>query len=469
MTAGTAPGVGPPAVAAPAARAAPAVPAVPAVPATADAAIEALLGLARPHAATAAGRAADVVRAALGEFASVQTALTEALVASQDRLLAVKALTQVNLRDVAGREAVTRLLDRALALTGASTVLLLEEDSVATAAGDLSDLPGLTAVATAAIAAAPGRSLRTVAGDAAIIGRLDVDTRSAWHLAYFRPPGRRFATSDLPLVESIGAALGIALAFIELHRRELARAAVAREHELASALAQSAIPHRTPVSDAVDIFARTTPASLTGGDFYVFEQTGGSIWFAVGDVAGKGLPAAMFMTRAVAACRVAFLAHRGETVDAAFARVQDELYEHLDDAGLFLTLVLGFVREGCGTVSLVNAGHSPVVLVQDGTPRTLRASVPPVGIVRRAPVPATLTLRGHDCLIVGTDGLVEQEDPADAMFGYDRFGALCHRSHTLPAAQIGAHIFDEVSRFAAGRAASDDSTLVVLKHLGTAA
>lgn len=453
----TAPGLGPPGWV------------EPAPPATAEAAVEALLGLALPHATTAAGRAAGVVRAALGEFASVQNALTEALVASQDRLLAMKAFTQVNLRDVAGREAITRLLGRALTLTGASTVLLLEDDGVTTAAGDVSDLDGLLAVAREAIRAAPDRALRTVAGDAAIIGSLDVDTSSTWHLAYFRPPGRRFGTSDLPLVESIGAALGIVLAFIELHRRELARAAVAREHELASALAQSAIPTHPPVSASVDIFARTTPASLTGGDFYAFEQTGGSIWFAVGDVAGKGLPAAMFMTRAVAACRVAFLAHRDEPAAAAFARVQDELFEHLEEAGLFLTLVLGVVRERCGSVELVNAGHSPVVLVQDDTARTVRASMPPMGIVRRTPMPTTLTLRGHDCLVVGTDGLVEQEDPADAMFGYDRFGALCHRTHRLPAPQIGEHIFAEVSRFADGRAASDDSTLVVLKHLGAAA
>lgn len=440
-----------------------------AAPATAEAAVEALLGLALPHATTAAGRAAGVVRAALGEFASVQAALTEALVASQDRLLAMKTFTQVNLRDVAGREAVARLLGRALTLTGASTVLLLEEDTVATAVGDVDGLDDLVDLARAAIRAAPDRMLRTVAGDSAIIGSLDVDTSSAWHLAYFRPAGRRFATSDLPLVESIGAALGIVLAFIELHRRELARAAVAREHEVASALAQSAITARPPASARVDIFARTTPASLTGGDFYVFERTGGSIWFAVGDVAGKGLPAAIFMTRAVAACRVAFLAHRDEAVTAAFTRVQDELFDHLEDAGLFLTLVLGVVREDCGTVSLVNAGHSPVVLVQDGTPQVVRASVPPMGIVRRTPVPTTATLSGHDCLVVGTDGLVEQEDPADTMFGYERFGELCHRHHTRPAPEIGGDIFAEVTRFAAGRPASDDSTLVVLKRLAAAA
>lgn len=439
-----------------------------AAPVSAAAAVDALLGLTAPHVATAARRAAAVVRDALGEFATVQTALTEALVASQDRLMAVKALTQVDLRDVGGREAIARLLGRALLLTGASTVLLLEQDTVATAAGDLTDLDELTELARQAIAQAPGAPLRAVAGDGVIIGRLDVDAASTWNLAYFRPPGHRFATSDLPLVETIDAALGVVLAVSELHRRELARAAVAREHELASGLAQSAIPDRPPVSDTVDIFARTTPASLTGGDFFTFEHTGEAIWFAVGDISGKGLPAAMFMTRAVAACRVAFLAHRDEPVTAAFRRVEDELFDHLDEAGVFLTLVLGSIRQECGTVSLVNAGHSPVVVVQDGRTQVVRASVPPLGIVRRAPVPKTLRLRGDDCLVIGTDGLVEQEDADEVMFGYDRFDALCHQVHTGPSAQVGERIFAEVAGFAAGRAAGDDATLVVLKHTGTA-
>ncbi|WP_420123609.1 PP2C family protein-serine/threonine phosphatase [Nakamurella sp.] len=442
----------------------------PLVPATPESAIDLLLSHVPATAGAVASRAAGVLRSGLADLTSVQAELTEALIASQDRFLAIKALTQVNLRDVAGREAIGRLLGRALDLTGAATVLLLKEDEVATGAGDLSDAESLATVARRAVAHAPDDVLRTAAGDGAIIGSLDVDTAGAWHVAYFRPRGHRFATADLPLVEAINATIGVALAFAELYHRELTRAAVAREHELASALAQSAIVARPPVSARVEIFARTAPASLTGGDFYVFEHTGAAIWFAVGDVAGKGLPAAMVMTKAVAACRVAFLAHRDEPVTAAFARVQDELHDHLDEAGVFLTLLLGSIDEVSGTVCLVNAGHSPVVLVQDGRPRLVRASTPPMGILRdRLPVPATFSLRGDDCLVVGTDGLVEQEDPDEAMFGYDRFGELCHRSHTLPAAQIGEAIFATVAGFAAGRAASDDSTLVVLKHGGAAA
>ncbi|GLZ36704.1 PP2C family protein-serine/threonine phosphatase [Actinokineospora sp. NBRC 105648] len=444
-------------------------------PLSADAAIELLLTaascdrLSPPRSTVAAHRAAAVVRGAIRDLESLQAALTEALVASQDRLLAMKTIAKVDFQGVASDEAIGLLLGRALALTDASAVLLLQADTVVDAAGDASAVEVCAEVARQAIAQGPGELLRTVAGDSAIVGSLDVDITTGWHVAYFRPTDRPFVTTDIPLVEAINSALGVLLAFNETHRREQVAATVAREHELASVLAQSVITDAPPTSATLDIFARTEPASLAGGDFYVFGQTNEAIWFAVGDVAGKGLPAAILMTRAVTTCRATFLSHRGRSVIDAYAQLEDELFDHLDDAGLFVTLVMGFVCEGSGTVSLVNAGHSPVVHVHDGIASAVPASLPPTGIVRhRVPALSTFTLRGDDCLVMGSDGLVEQADPAEAMFGYDRFDALCQRTHALPASRIGDSVFDAVAEFAAGTPASDDSTLVVVKHRGTA-
>ncbi|OLF07067.1 PP2C family protein-serine/threonine phosphatase [Actinophytocola xanthii] len=444
-------------------------------PVSADEAIELLLTLAsrnphsRPRSSAAAHRAAALVRDTIGGLESLQVALTEALVASQDRLLAMKALAKVNFRGLASDEAISQLVEKALVLTDTSAVLLLEANRVAAAAGETSELETWAEVARQGIARAPDELLRTVAGDSAIIGTLDIDTTSTWHVAYFRPVDRPFATTDIPLVEAINSALGVVLAFNELHRREQARATVAREHELASVLAQSVITDELPASETLDIFARATPAALTGGDFYVFGQANDAIWFTVGDVAGKGLPAAMLMTRAVTVCRNTFLAHRNESVIDAFTHIEDELFDYLDDAGVFITLTVGTVEEGSGAVSLVNAGHSPVVYVHDGLAHPVPASLPPMGIVRRrVPGISTFTLSGEDCLIMGSDGLVEQADPKDVMFGYDRFNALCQNTHALPASRIGNTVFEAVAAFAAGTQASDDSTLVVLKHPGVA-
>ena len=413
--------------------------------------------------AAAVHAAAALIRATIAELDSTQAALAEALIASQDRLLAVKALAQVNVRRVGSDGFLDVLLDQALALTGASQVLLFDSGMVSGTRGDAADLDGHVEIVRRAIATSPTGALVSTAGDRAMVGALDPDDGGQRHIAFFRPAERPFSTTDIPLVEAISAALGVRLALAQLHRRELEQAVVEREHQLASALAQSAITVDPPRSPAVDLFARTVPASLTGGDFFVFGRADGILWFAVGDVAGKGLPAAMLMTRAVAACRVAFLGHPSPSVPEVFARIEDDLYSHLDDAGLFITLVVGAVDEDSRAVSVVNAGHSPVVLVQGGSVVPVPSSVPPLGVLRgRVPEVCAFTLDARDRLVVGTDGLVEQAGPDAELFGYDRFDELCRSSARLTPAGIGAEVFATLADFASGTAASDDATLIVV-------
>ncbi|TXK17257.1 PP2C family protein-serine/threonine phosphatase [Homoserinibacter sp. GY 40078] len=433
----------------------------------ADAAIDLLLSLAAhgplPDPPAEATHAAQVIREALDELTSTQGALTEALVASQDRLLAVEALARINVQGVASAETLGLLLDKSLALTGASQVLFLEDMAVTMTRGATDQLDEHARIAVSTIAAQPDKLLRIVESSCAVVGTLDPDGDAERHVAFFRPSDSPFSTADIPLIQAIDSALGVLLAFNDLHDRELAQAAVEREHQLASVLAQSAIADEAPRSSAVDIFARTVPASLTGGDFYTFGRADGAIWFAVGDVAGKGLPAAMLMTRAVAACRVAFLANRGGGLVEVFAGIEDELFPHLDDAGVFITLTVGVIDESTRRLSLVNAGHSPVLLVHDDSAEPIPASVPPIGVVRhRVPRVSSFALDGRDYLLVGSDGLTEQCDRGDHQFGYERLAELCRESAGRTSRHIGETIFDHVDGFAAGHPASDDRTLVVI-------
>jgi serine phosphatase RsbU (regulator of sigma subunit) len=411
--------------------------------------------------------AATVVRESIRGFESMQSELTSALIASQDRILAMKSLAQINVQGIASYQTIGALLDTALALTGSRLVLLLDDDRVTALAGDTADLEANKAVALRAITDAPADLFRSAVADSAMMCTLDPDGNAERYVAFFRGADRPFSTTDMPLLESVVSALGVMLAFTELHERELRQAAVERDHDLASALAQSVITDRPPHSNSIDVFAKTVPAALAGGDFYVFGQTDGMIWFAVGDVAGKGLPAAMLMTRAVAACRVAFLAHRDASVAEVFARIEDELFDHLDEAGVFITMAVGVIDELAHSVSIANAGHSPVMIVHDADAECIGASVPPLGVVRhRIPKVATFTLGPDDCLVIGSDGLAEQSDPDGELFGYDRFRELCITEHATSSAILGDRVFAAVNEFAAGTTVSDDSTLVVLKVAG---
>ncbi|WP_206487648.1 PP2C family protein-serine/threonine phosphatase [Rhodococcus sp. KRD162] len=415
-------------------------------------------------------RLAGRVRAEVRGLQSMQGELTEALIASQDRIHAMKTLAQINVQGAASDETIGLLLDEALALTSSFLVVLFTERTVRATAGDTARLDACTETARRSLAAAPGQLLRTTDGDHAVIATLDPEGEGGNFIGFYRRTGQPFSTVDLPIVDAIVSALGVMIAFNELHRYELERAAVEREHQLASALAQSVIIEQPPRSSAVEVFASTTPASLTGGDFYVFGKTQNSIWFAVGDVAGKGLPAAMLMTRAVAACRVAFLAHSEASVVDVFGRVEDELYEHLDEVGMFITLALGVVDERSRSISLVNAGHSPIVAVRASGVEPVAATVPPLGVIRgRVPTVSTVDLDLGHWLILGSDGLTEQADPNGNLFGYDRFDQLCHRLYLERSSAVGESILDAVHAFAAGSTASDDCTLVIFKNSSTPA
>ncbi len=413
--------------------------------------------------------AADLLRSAFRGFETVQSELAEALIATQDRFLAMKSLAQLNVRGVASDQTVGLLLREALRLTGAATVMLLTAEGAVVTAGDTEDLDSQVAAAWRAIADNPRELLRHSATGCAVIATLDPDADADNYLAIFRRPDRPFSTVDIPVVEGIVSSLGVMLAFNALHRRDLARAVVEREHQLASALAQSVISKGPPLSNRLDMFARTNPAAIAGGDFYVFGRALDTVWFAVGDVAGKGLPAAMLMTRAVAACRVAFLTHRDATVRDVIATIEDELYEHLDEAGLFITMAVGAINEATSTLSVASAGHSPIVWVDEDGASLIPASSPPIGIIRnRLPQITKRVMRPGDCLLIGSDGITEQTAPDGEMFGYDRFVELCRSMRSRPAAEQGRIVCETVHGFAAGNQPSDDSTLVIVQTLAEA-
>lgn len=416
-----------------------------------------------------AARAGAVLRTALQDLERDQSELAEALIANQDRLLAMTSIAQINVQGVASDQTIGLLLNEALRLTGASMVALFAADGIVSTAGDTAELAAHADIAWRAIADSPNDPLRHTASGDGIIATLDPDGLARNYLALFRPADRPFSTVDVPVVEGVVSSLGVMLAFNELHQRALASAAVEREHQLASDLAQSVITVRPPQSARLDVFAQTVPAARTGGDFYVFGRTDQIVWFAVGDVAGKDLPAAMLMTRAVAACRVAFLTHRDASVGDVFASIEDELFDYLDEVGLFITMAVGAIDESTSTVSLASAGHSPVVWVNSTGASLIPATSPPIGVIRhRIPQASEFVLHAGDCLVIGSDGLAEQSAPDGSMFGYDRFLDLCHSVRLQSSAQQGQAVFDTVNAFAAGRHASDDSTLVIVQTLAEA-
>jgi serine phosphatase RsbU (regulator of sigma subunit)/anti-sigma regulatory factor (Ser/Thr protein kinase) len=416
-----------------------------------------------PH--EAAVSAAAAVVGALQEHAVTEGRLTRSLVEAHDRLLLLQQLAEVPFDSLEGQEVLDRLVVEVVRLTRAGAAVLVGSARPAVAGADpaLRDwLAGLVtgpARAGARFLSGPDRTAVVSEG----IGPIEAPVV----VGLARSGTEPFGTADGQLVRSIGHTVARTLRLTRLHREAVARVTIERDYEAASELARAVLPPRRLRLSGVELFARSVPARSAGGDFYTTLAVDGTLFFSFGDVAGKGLTAALVMTRVLAAGARAFLDRPDAGPTELLARVDAELYPYLSEIGLFATMALGVHRLGSGVVRMCNAGHSPTLAVHAEGVRAVPPSVPPLGVLpgQRAES-EEIRLGPGDLLVVSSDGFVEQEDPAGAMFGYERFMAAVAALHGRSAEDVGDRLYRMLSAHAAGAPMGDDRTLLVLRSHG---
>jgi len=182
----------------------------------------------------------------------------------------------------------------------------------------------------------------------------------------------------------------------------------------------------------------------------------------VGDVSGKGWPAAMVMTMTLAVLRAASQMARPSAV---LERANAELYSDLSHIGAFVTIFAGSFDAPSARLAFASAGHSPVIYrARGGRSRLLQATGLPLGILpEQGPTTDRVRLGRGDVLVVATDGFSEATSPDGELFGYKRLLALVDSNATAAASGVADRLFTAVTEFAAGRPQDDDQTLLVLK------
>ena len=260
--------------------------------------------------------------------------------------------------------------------------------------------------------------------------------------------------------------------------RDAVRAHLTRiEAELDSArkLQMSMVPSvfPAPTPDCpLEIFAMMEPAREVGGDLYDFFPTeDGRLAFAIGDVSGKGVAAAMFMARTKNLLRVVtgLLQHAegGQADPAAIvARVNRELCED-NDTMMFVTLLFGIIDARSGAVAFCNAGHDPAyrlgpggIAAVDG-PQGMALGISPDWAYRTG----ALRLAPGEALYLYTDGITEAVAPGDAMFGKERLEPLLRSLAEAPLARVIGDTVQAVRDFAQSCPQSDDITSLALRLL----
>jgi sigma-B regulation protein RsbU (phosphoserine phosphatase) len=210
-----------------------------------------------------------------------------------------------------------------------------------------------------------------------------------------------------------------------------------------------------------DVHAVSIPARTFTGDFYFTHHVGDRLWFAVGDVAGKGLPAAlvMAMIQEELEHRILSCATAGCDPATTIQRLHAFL-KPLLPVNRFATAVIGWLDDD-GSVRLVNAGHCPPLIVRaDGAIERVASTGPAVGILPSAKWRSTtLTLDEGDSLVLYSDGVLEAQSADGDEFGVERLERALVPADCAEFA--AAALLQAVHEHSAG-ARYDDLTVVVI-------
>ena len=217
----------------------------------------------------------------------------------------------------------------------------------------------------------------------------------------------------------------------------------------------------------IELFASMEPAKEVGGDFYDFFMID-SDHFAVvvGDVSGKGVPAALFMV--IAKTLIKNVGLQQKTPAQIFEQVNDQLCEG-NDAGLFVTCWMGILTISTGELTFANAGHtSPIIYHNDKVEYlTVKPNLMLAGLPGMKYKNHSVTLEPGNRLFIYTDGVTEATNENNELYGEDRLlNAMIHKQH-LSSKEILAEVRNDIAQFEGNAPQFDDITMLelVLKDL----
>jgi sigma-B regulation protein RsbU (phosphoserine phosphatase) len=236
------------------------------------------------------------------------------------------------------------------------------------------------------------------------------------------------------------------------------------ELEAGRAVQLAIMPESIPELDGWELWMHSTPANEVGGDLIDHLTLSDSeLALTLGDVAGKGLPAALMAAKIQATLRAIAPDYSDLTARA------DRLNSILIRDGLpnkFASLIHLCVESKSSTVSLVNAGHHPPILISVDGAKEIGKGGPAVGLTRKATYSTEqVSMAPNDLLLLYTDGVTEARNEIGRFYSDERLMDLIVHTHGMTAASMGHRILRSVEDFVHKARQSDDISLIVLRRL----
>lgn len=246
-------------------------------------------------------------------------------------------------------------------------------------------------------------------------------------------------------------------AYDQLEETTKAKERIESELRIAREIQRRMLPHVFPRRRDIDIYAMMTPAKEVGGDLYAYALLDDQLYFCVGDVSGKGVPAALFMAEVTRMFRTLVDGHLSPNTIAQ--RLNHALAED-NEQGMFVTMFIGLINLKTAHMEFCNAGHNPPLL--DGEYMQMESNAP-IGLWPELDYEGEEISDMHGkTLFIYTDGINEAENSNKEQFGDERLQALLKKD-LGDARQTSETIHKAVEDFVGNAEPSDDLTKMCIK------
>ncbi|MFO1019309.1 MAG: SpoIIE family protein phosphatase [Planctomycetales bacterium] len=285
------------------------------------------------------------------------------------------------------------------------------------------------------------------------MGVINLDTQN---------PMNQFQKDDLDLLLAVASQAAMSYESARLLVTYMEKQKQDSEMGIARKVQQALLPEQFPEVNGYQFYASYDAAQAVGGDYYgcTLLEKGNKICLAFGDVAGKGVPASLVMSRlsSVVESTLNFVSDAGQAVE----RINHHMCSNAVE-GRFVTFVLTIIDFKKHRCTFVNAGHmSPIIRRANGTLEELPEDAVglPIGVADEFPYEVVeRDLQPGDTVVIYTDGVSEAMNPQNELFTIERLRDLV-RENALPPSDLAKKILEEVRKHANGRAQNDDITLM---------
>ncbi|MGB5530800.1 MAG: PP2C family protein-serine/threonine phosphatase, partial [Ignavibacteriaceae bacterium] len=264
---------------------------------------------------------------------------------------------------------------------------------------------------------------------------------------------------DLNASAIFGCMIILFILGLELKDKILART----ELEEGRAIQQALMPERSPKIHGWDIWLFTRSANDVGGYLLDFIKLGDNKYgVAVGDVAGKGLSAALLMAKLQSTIRA--LAYDFPSL-ASLGNKLNKIFNRDSLPKIFASLIYAEIRSDSNDIKFINAGHYPPIIIQKDRTEQLKKDAPALGLLADSKfTEQMISLTQNEFMIIYSDGLTEAQNESGKFFGESRLLELTKNNQSKSSAQLGEYILSNVDLFIGKTPAHDDLTLAVLKR-----